>query len=285
MRAAASPSMATTISSWAGPAAHFRLPKEDPYFSRVHFMVEVNPPYCRLVDMDSTNGTRLNGQTVHSADLKDGDLIEGGNTALKVSFCEPPAISEADDTASQQIVKPLAPDRLTIQSTASWDRNAQPIKKGPANRELPTIPGYEVLRELGQGGMGVVYLCRRSADSSAVAVKTIRPAAVASELQVQCFLREASILQKLRHPHIVAFHEMGQAGDLLYFAMEYVDGTDAARMVKGSGPLTIGEAVRLSLPGPGRHSLCQCAGIRPSRHQAGQPAAQRPTRGLRLQTG
>ncbi len=37
--------------------AHFRLSKKDPYFSRVHFMVEVNPPQCRLVDMGSTNGT------------------------------------------------------------------------------------------------------------------------------------------------------------------------------------------------------------------------------------
>ena len=46
--------------------AHFRLPKKDPYFSRVHFMIEANPPCCRLVDMGSTNGTRVNGRRVRT---------------------------------------------------------------------------------------------------------------------------------------------------------------------------------------------------------------------------
>jgi serine/threonine-protein kinase len=49
--------------------AHFRLPKKDPYFSRVHFMIEVNPPYCYLMDMGSTNGTRVNGERTQAAYL------------------------------------------------------------------------------------------------------------------------------------------------------------------------------------------------------------------------
>ena len=226
--------------------AHFRLPKEDPFFSRVHFMVEVNPPSCRLVDMGSTNGTRLNDEPVDTADLKDGDLIEAGNTVLMVSFCGQPDANEISDTLPQQAAKPTSPPQLAMPSTAAWEINDRPTEKAPANETLPCIPGYEVLRALGKGGMGVVYLCRRSTDSSTVAVKIIRPAALASELQVQHFLREASILKKLRHPHIVAFHEMGQAGDILYFAMEYVEGTDAARLVKNTGPLAIGEAVRIA---------------------------------------
>ena len=41
--------------------AHFRLPSKDRYFSRIHFLVEVNPPHCRLMDMSSSNGTYVNG--------------------------------------------------------------------------------------------------------------------------------------------------------------------------------------------------------------------------------
>src|SRR6266702_2011668 len=60
--------------------AHFQLPAKDRYFSRIHFMMEVNPPECRLIDMGSHNGTYLNGVQVLAADLKDGDQIRAGHT-------------------------------------------------------------------------------------------------------------------------------------------------------------------------------------------------------------
>src|SRR5437868_152641 len=60
--------------------AHFRLASKDEYFSRLHFLVEVNPPFCRLMDMGSKNGTYVNGQRAGVVDLKDGDEIRGGHT-------------------------------------------------------------------------------------------------------------------------------------------------------------------------------------------------------------
>src|ERR1051325_2207227 len=60
--------------------AHFCLPDRDPFFSRMHFLIEVNPPLCRLVDLKIHNGTLVNGQKVSSIDLKDGDEIRGGTT-------------------------------------------------------------------------------------------------------------------------------------------------------------------------------------------------------------
>src|SRR5437667_8374835 len=66
--------------------AHFRLPAKDRYFSRVHFLVEVNPPQCRLMDMGSRNGTYVNGRRVEDTiDLKDQDKIHAGRTVLRVS--------------------------------------------------------------------------------------------------------------------------------------------------------------------------------------------------------
>ena len=66
--------------------ANFRLTVKDNSISRIHFMIEVNPPQCRLTDMESTNGTRVNGKKVAMADLKDGDLITAGKTKLLVSM-------------------------------------------------------------------------------------------------------------------------------------------------------------------------------------------------------
>ena len=93
--------------------------------------------------------------------------------------------------------------------------------------------------------MGTVYRAKRLADGSHVALKTIQPAVAGSERQVQRFLREADILRKLRHPNIVTFHDMGRDGELFYFIMDYVPGTDAARLLEREGPLAIDRAVRL----------------------------------------
>jgi serine/threonine protein kinase len=93
--------------------------------------------------------------------------------------------------------------------------------------------------------MGVVYLGTRIGDSAQVAIKTIRPAAVNSSRATQRFLREAGILARLRHPHIVSYHEMGPSGDLLFFVMDYVDGVSAVEILKQQGPLPIDRAVGL----------------------------------------
>src|SRR5919108_3201155 len=66
--------------------AHLKLPSKDKYFSRIHFMMEVNPPRCRVVDMGSHNGTFVNGERVLSADLKDGDQIRAGHTTLQLAI-------------------------------------------------------------------------------------------------------------------------------------------------------------------------------------------------------
>ena len=95
--------------------------------------------------------------------------------------------------------------------------------------------------------MGVVFLALRDADGALVALKAIQPAIVGTELQTERFLREARILRQLDHPHIVAFHEVGESGGLLYFAMDFVPGTDVAELQKKlRGPLPIPRAVNLA---------------------------------------
>src|SRR4051812_34733416 len=78
--------------------AHFRLPAKDRYFSRVHFLVEVNPPQCRLMDMGSRNGTYVNGRRVEDTiDLKDQDKIHGGRPVLRVSVDVPAEVEPSGE--------------------------------------------------------------------------------------------------------------------------------------------------------------------------------------------
>lgn len=275
--------------------AHFRLPKKDRYFSRVHFMIEVNPPYCRLMDMGSRNGTYVNDRRVRTVDIHDGDYIKGGNTVIQVSIegaehaprreTIPPASEEKSlsGTAAglqhrRKAQKPTKRERgedpaheATSQAAAVKDGLSEsyfmPDVELPAatrallpddfvdriNNHRQPVPGYLIVDELGRGGMGVVYRAIDRRDGSIVALKTIRPAEPPSgrcpvdEREISRFLREASILRELDHPHIVAFHELGEAEGRLYFAMEYVSGTDAARLLHDNdGPLDVPRAVGIT---------------------------------------
>lgn len=114
------------------------------------------------------------------------------------------------------------------------------------SRAIPqTMGGYHLIRELGKGAMGVVHLALKLDDASAVALKTVIPAVAANPRQLERFLREANILRDLQHPNIVRFREMGERNGVLFFAMDYVRGIDAARMLKQHGPFAIPRAIRL----------------------------------------
>ncbi len=210
-------------------AAQFRLPLKDKTLSRVHFLVEVNPPSCRLMDMASTNGTLVNGKQVTTIDLADGDTIRAGRTELKLWI----GSDDPDPTETRLPGDPLSP--LLVEPTVSVT---------PTNG-LPALPRLLLETEIGRGGMGVVY--RASTPSGeAVAVKTIAPAAVGTEGVVARFLREAAILRQLDHPGIVRFREIGHADGLIFFVMDLVSGDDADALVRRHGPLPVPRAVAMA---------------------------------------
>lgn len=243
--------------------AHFRLATKDKYFSRIHFMVEVNPPYCRLMDMGSRNGTYVNDKKVSQVDLKAGDRIKAGRTTLQL-------IVKKSRSTSVPVALPFRapPTRFTnspsrafcLDTTIKWCRACRGPVSPPADRnglglcpgcqdKIRThpqpIPGYQVIRELGRGSMGVVRQAVRSEDGAVVALKTITPAVALTPTDMGRFQREAAILYELDHPNIVALREIGEANGKFFFAMDYVFGTDAGRLVKKHGPMSVKRAVSL----------------------------------------
>jgi serine/threonine-protein kinase len=96
--------------------------------------------------------------------------------------------------------------------------------------------GYTIARLLGTGGMGEVYLARHPRLPRHDALK-ILPASLTGDAQYrQRFNREADIASGLWHPHIVGLHDRGETEGQLWIAMDYVDGTDAARLVREHHP-------------------------------------------------
>jgi WD40 repeat protein len=107
----------------------------------------------------------------------------------------------------------------------------------PAGRppgELPLLPGYEVQSVLGRGGMGVVYRARHLRLERAVALKMLLAGASATVEERERFLREARAVAGLRHPNIIAVHDVSEAGGQLYLTMEYVEGGSLAQKLAGT---------------------------------------------------
>ena len=131
------------------------------------------------------------------------------------------------------------PTRLGSLQTRDPSTLDLPAPTGPLN-----IPGYEILGELGRGGMGVVYKARHLALKRTVALKMVLDGAHAGAAALARFRAEAEAVAKLQHPNIVQVHEVGECGGRPFFSLEYVEGGSLDRKLAGT-PLPPREAAKL----------------------------------------
>ena len=110
------------------------------------------------------------------------------------------------------------------------------------------LNGYEIDAFISQGGMAVVYRARRSSDGQTVALKVLREQYAADAEFVERFQREARAVASLTHPNMVQVYESGEAQGVHFIAMEFVEGQDLKRYLRGhGGPLRAAEAVRIAV--------------------------------------
>lgn len=105
--------------------------------------------------------------------------------------------------------------------------------------------GYDVVRELGNGGFAVVFLVKDLGLKRDLAVKVLSPDMITSNTVIERFRREAEMIARLPHPNIVPLHFIGQKDTLLFIAMQCVDGGSIADRLKADGPLPVADVVRV----------------------------------------
>ena len=111
---------------------------------------------------------------------------------------------------------------------------------------LPRVPGFTIERELGRGGMGVVFLARELHPDRDVAIKLLSCGPLAAPRDRDRWLREARALARVRHPHVVQLYQAGEACGWLYLVLEYLAGGSLREYLKG--PLSPRVAVGLLVP-------------------------------------
>jgi eukaryotic-like serine/threonine-protein kinase len=176
-------------------------------------------PHCRAV------------QPVPAAALP---LSWSGNLESQAAL--PPAAS------SENATLPPAPAALSEAATlaheapASSDTATLPQANGSANGVSSgiAIPGYELLSELGRGGMGVVYKARQRNLNRLVALKMILAGGHAAATERARFQTEAEAIARLQHPNIVQVHEVGDHEGKPYFSLEFCGGGSLERKLNGT---------------------------------------------------
>jgi serine/threonine-protein kinase len=104
---------------------------------------------------------------------------------------------------------------------------------------------YSLDRELGRGGMGVVYLAREVRLARPVAIKVLPPALATQPGLRDAFLGEARLAARLTHPNIVPVYAMGERGGFVFIVMAYVEGITLGERIRTRGPLLPGQAARM----------------------------------------
>ena len=219
-----------TILAGRNKDCHVQI-EDDDFVSRHHLLMEIAPPQIRLRDFGSLNGTFVNGEKIGSrapdetpeegarrdqreVDLQLGDVVKLGSTTIKFSEASKPEPNDVfdlhlDESDAERIARFL----FHVESEAS---------------DLGTIGNYRIIKELGRGGFGVVFLGEEKNTKQKVAVKLMIIRGAVQQKDLMNFEREIRNSANLIHRNIVEFKGYGHHEAMFYFLMEFCDGGDVA---------------------------------------------------------
>ncbi|MCP2728556.1 protein kinase domain-containing protein [Limnofasciculus baicalensis] len=236
---------------------HLQLPDDRDHrnISRYHCFLDINPPDIRIRDFGSLNGTYVNNQKIgqrqpHQTpeegakldlpeyDLQNNDTIIVGDAVFEVGI-------ERDSFESFERLhanlKPENPNFIGI-----LKKLIQRALSGESS--LISIRGYQIIRKLGAGGCGEVYLALNQDTNDWVAIKVMLPQVAASESGVKRFLREMANTKALNHPNVVRLRDYGYCDDSFFFTLDYCEGGNVVDlMAKRGGTLSVEEAIAIIL--------------------------------------
>jgi serine/threonine-protein kinase len=161
-------------------------------------------------------------------------------TLASVPLLEPTQLEEVTSSLQTNFPEPQA--LLAELMHRGWITPFQVERLVNGQVEELTLGPYLMLDRLGQGGMGDVFKARHQMLNRLVALKVIRKDILPDPANERRFLREIQATAQLSHPNVVVAHDAAQYGNTRVFAMEYIEGTDLARLVKKRGPLPVARA-------------------------------------------
>ena len=180
--------------------------------SRRHFRIVGNGGGAfRLEDLESRNGTHLNGARVDRSPLTGGDRIRVGETIF-----------------------------LFVSEPAGADTSSDPLAG-------KTVSGYHILERIGVGGMGTVYKALQVSLCREVALKILSKRYTEDEKFVEMFVREARAAGGLNHPNIVQVYDVGKEDGHHFFSMEYMARGSVGDLLKELGTLSVPRALAMIL--------------------------------------
>jgi pSer/pThr/pTyr-binding forkhead associated (FHA) protein len=332
-----------------------RFPKYETSYSRLHFVVEFNPPKVRLLDLNSRTGTFVNDQKVFMSYLNDGDTIRAGATTFRVRIgvdlpppeqVTAPTAEESEESAfyaleserEKKRAERKAKDRKakkklkarlaekaerakaklasaagtaeSVPAKTSEARSLPPVSKsaetptptkvnpasggtGNGNKgakhasdsglnfdlaqllegdssaatskpaalkayenqakqqanderaKLPEIPGYTILKSLGQGNLGEVLLARKEQDDKQFAIKLLYSERANDQAAVDAFFSQMRPMLDLEHNHIARYRELGVGKDFVFVVSDYVNGVNAESTLKQEGVMGVVRMAKL----------------------------------------
>ena len=224
--------------------------------SRYHCLLDINPPEIRIRDLGSLNGTMVNDKIIGQRKAE-----ETPEAAAKIIFPEHD-LGNNDRVIVGDIVFDIGVEtELEKQRTPNFiveEKNKKLnfldiIKNllnlaSQGNQNLQVIANYHLIKSLGQGGCGEVFLAQHTQTKKLVALKLMLPQVAAKEQGVKMFLRETENTKFLQHPHVVQLLDYGYAENTFFFTMEYCEGGDVwDLMEKLGGRLPVNMAVDITL--------------------------------------
>lgn len=226
--------------------------KDHRTISRYHCLLDINPPYATIRDFGSLNGTYINGERIGRRerdmlpeeareigfpehDLNDGDTIRIGKTVFQVEIFEPPMPTTA-----------IPPVQLARDALGSLLLKTMQLAE--SQEHLRALRGYSIIKELGKGGFGAVYLAKHRETNRLEAIKIMLPQIAMRQRAREDFELEAHNTSSLSHENIVKLNEFGNSEGLFFFTLEYCDGGSVIDCMKKDGLFDEKQACRLILP-------------------------------------
>jgi serine/threonine protein kinase len=196
-----------------GRSRHAETRLDDLSVSRVHCEVELEDGQVVVTDLDSAGGTYVNGQRITEHVLRPGDVLQIGETKMRLHAPGMPAEEESDDSEpSTSIHLPMLPgDRLQELSGK-------------------VLSHYQLGPNIARGQSGMVFQASDFKDDRIVALKVLWPATT-NNAELRRFVRTIKTLVPLKHPNLVAFRGAGKTGPYCWMAMEFVEGESLEQVI------------------------------------------------------